>query len=260
MRSNAKPKISATRNYRLFKGSADNRPLDMKRHKKLEKSMRLYGFLSCFPIVCCRNGDKALIVKDGQHRLAIAETLGLPVYYTEESVDFDVSLVNDTPKVWQLRDHAMKYAANGNGQYQRILDFAEAHKLPLGTAASLLAGTTSWGNCKEAFIDGKFVVKDQTWADAVASVYGPMTAISSSLRNARFVEACMAICRVEEFDAKRLLRNAARCREKLVSFSTKDAYLEMLEEVYNFGHHKLIGLKAAATMAMRERIPIQLKK
>jgi hypothetical protein len=63
----------------------------------------------------------------------------------------------------------------------------------------------------------------------------------------------MAITRVEEFDARRLIQNAERCREKLVAFSTREAFLDMLETVYNFGRNKLVGLKALATMALRDR-------
>lgn len=67
----------------------------------------------------------------------------------------------------------------------------------------------------------------------------------------------MSVCRVPDFDAGRLLQCAARCRERLVSYSTRDAYLGMLEEVYNFGRKQLFGLKSAAVMAMRDRFPIR---
>jgi ParB-like chromosome segregation protein Spo0J len=77
-------KIVNTRNYRLFeRDSGENRPLDIKKHKKLMESMKKYGFLEVFPVVVTRNGGDKLIVKDGQHRIAIAEALGLPVYYVE---------------------------------------------------------------------------------------------------------------------------------------------------------------------------------
>jgi len=246
-------KISATKNYRLFGGSDENRPLDLRKHKKLMDSMKEYGFLESYPIVCHRNGDKHLIVKDGQHRLAVAEALGLPVYWVEEAVDFDVAKINCTPKTWTLRDFAQKHAKNGKAAYQEGLEFVEQHRLPIGTAFSLLAGTTTFSNVQNSFYDGSFSIRDRQWADAVAGIYGPLVEMSVDIRNARFVEACMAVCRVKEFDAKRLLQNAKRCREKLVSFSTRDAYLDMLEAIYNYGRKTLVGLKAEATMVMRER-------
>lgn len=246
-------KINATKNYRLFGRNPDNRPLDMKKHKKLQDSMKVYGFLPCFPIVCYRNGDKHLIVKDGQHRLMIAESFGLPVYWVEENTDFDIAVINNAAKTWQLIDYARKYATNGVVAYKEVIEFSEAHRLPIGTSVALLAGTTSWGNTRDTFYDGSFKVRDRKWADAVASVYGPIVAIAPAVRNARFIEACMAACRVPEFDPKRMVQNAERCREKLLSYSTRDAYLDMMESIYNFGRKQLLGLKAAATMVMRER-------
>jgi hypothetical protein len=252
--SDSARKIQATKNYGLFtRHSNENRKFDMAKHRKLLESMKLYGFLKCFPIVCIRDKNGNLIVKDGQHRIAIAQTLGLPVYWVETSEDFDVALVNSAAKPWIVRDYAEKHAANGLRAYSEGLAFADEHHLPVGTAFSLLAGTTSFTNVQEAYISGKFVVKDREWADAVAGIYGPLVALSPAIRNARFIEACMAVCRVPDFDAKRLLDNAKRCRDKLVSYGTRDAFLDMLEQVYNFGRVKMVGLKVAGIMAMRER-------
>ena len=254
-------KIRTTKDYGLFqRHSEENRPLDMRKRKKLLESMKLYGFLRCFPIVAVRDGKGTLIVKDGQHRLAIAEKLGLPVYWIEETTDFDVAIVNSAAKGWNLRDYAQKHAANGIKAYQEGLDFAAQYGLSIGPSFALLAGTTSFTNCQAAFMDGTFRIKDRPYADAVAGIYGPLTILSAAVKNARFIEACMMVCRVESFNGKRLLANAERCREKLAAYSTKDAYLDMLEAVYNFGRKEVVGLKAAAIMAMRQRSAVAPKK
>lgn len=153
-------KIQATKNYRLFRRSDENRPTDLKKHKKLEQSMQHYGFLASFPIVCARDKDGNLIVKDGQHRLAIAEKLGLTVFWVEETTEFDIAEINGTGKIWTVRDYAETHAANGLQQYQDGLDFANTHGLSIGTAFALLAGTTSFGNCINQFQDGTFKIKD----------------------------------------------------------------------------------------------------
>jgi hypothetical protein len=252
-------KIQMTRDYRMFTRNPENRPIDARKHRKLKESMEKYGFLKCFPVVVNRRGN-LLTVKDGQHRLMFAAEMGLPVWWVEEEVDFDVADINCTSKVWVLKDYAMKYAANGVKAYAEGLEFAQQYGLSVGTAFALLAGTTSFNNCQEQFIDGTFKVKDRPWADTVAGIYGPLVVMSSHLKNTRFIEACMAVCRVPDFDPKRLLQGAARCREKLVSFSTRDAYLDMVEEVYNYGRKHLVGLKALAMMAMRERNVAKVKK
>lgn len=253
-------KIQTTKNYRLFSRSDENRPTDLRKHKKLERSLRKYGFLRSFPIVCHRNKAGSLIVKDGQHRLAIAESLGLAVHWVEEAVDFDIAEINCSPIGWTVRDYAQKHMSNGKADYEEGLDFAAEFGLPIGNAFALLAGTTNYGNIREVFQSGDFRVKDRDWARAVAGIYAPLCAMSHGVHNVRFLEACMGVCRVEEFDAKRLLHSAGRCREKLVSYSTKEAYLDMLESIYNFHRSRLFGLKAAAVMAMRERNPATAEK
>jgi hypothetical protein len=253
-------KISITKDYRLFGRSDENRPLNIKKHRRLELSMKEYGFLPSFPVVCFRDANGKLIVKDGQHRLAIAETLGLAVPWTEEVIDFDVAKINCAGEKWQLKDYALKYSRNGLKQYQEGMEFAEEYGLSIGIAFALLAGTTCFGNVEAAYVTGNFQIKDRAWAEAVAFIFSRMVAISPSLRKNTFVEACMAVTRVDGFDAKRLIQGAERCREKLVSFSTRDAFLDMIETVYNFGRAKLVGLKALATMAMRDRNAIVVKK
>ncbi len=215
--------------------------------------MKLYGFIPSFPIICHRDSKGHLHIKDGQHRLAFAETLGLPVHWVEEPIEFDIALINSTAKVWVMRDFAEKHAANGKQDYRNGLDFADKHKLSIGTAFSLLAGTTGFTNVAEDFRNGNFKIKDREWAEAVAGIYVPISTMAPATKNMRLVEACMAICRVAGFDASRLLSGAERCREKLVSYSTREAYLEMLEHIYNFGRTKLVALKIEALKVMRSR-------
>lgn len=245
--------VNVTKDYRLFERSDDNRVVNLKKRKKLVESMKLYGFLRSFPICCVRNGDKHLVVKDGQHRLAIAEQLGLPVYWIEETTDFDVAIVNSTSKTWVLRDYAEKYARNGCRQYATGVEFADRFGVPIGTAFSLLAGTTSFTNIQPEFVAGKFKIKDLEWAECVGTVYSGVVEISPDVRSVRFIEACMACARVNGFDAARIIHNARQCRERLVSYSTRDAFLEMMEYVYNFKRQKTLPLKFLAVQAMRER-------
>lgn len=247
--------ISQTTNYRLFKISEENRELDLQKHGRLKKVMQEYGYLWPFPIVCVRDENKELVVKDGQHRLALAEELGLPVAYVVSDVDFDIAKVNCTAKLWTLRDYAVKHVANGLQDYEDGLNFCEAYSLPISIGFALLAGTTTFGNTGDAFRSGQFKIKDRAWAEIVAGIYSALSEMAKEIKNARFTEACMAVCRVDEFDPKRLIQGAKRCREKLVSYSTRDAYLAMLEEVYNFGRRSQVPLKFMAVEAMKSRNP-----
>ena len=252
----ATAKIQATKNYRLFRRhEGENRRLEVAKRRKLKDSMKLYGFLKCFPIVCYRDKDGNLVVKDGQHRLTIAEELGLTVYFVVEETDFDVAIVNSAAKGWSNNDYAWKHAANGTAAYQEILDFSERFSIAVSLSATLLSGQSSFGNIRHHFQDGTFKIKDRRWAEAVAGLYSQMRRLSPALSNNHFLSACQAVCRVPEFDSARLLKCAERCIDKLVTYGNRDSYLSMIEEIYNFGRANKHALKIPAISAMRERDP-----
>jgi len=237
----------------MFKIVDENRPLKLDRHKKLRDSMQKYGFLKSFPVACIKNGTKHVTVKDGQHRIAIAEELGLDVFYYVDDVDFDVAEVNCTAKTWTLQDYCEKYAANGNKHYQKALEFAEQYKLPLSKSLTLLSGKKNVGGISAAFIQaGDFVVRSEPFAHEVAGVYVAMISLSKELRANAFLGALiMAFC-VNDFDGNRLVRKASKCRERLVSYSTKEAFLDMIEEVYNFKQRKLQAIKLPALQQVKD--------
>lgn len=255
----ASPKIVSTRNYRMFRRSDDNRIVDLKQHKNLRDSMKKYGFLSSFPIVCHRNGDGGLVVDDGQHRLAIAEELGLPVHYVAEQAQFDIALINSTAKVWTIGDYAAKYAANGIDSYIEGLQFAEQYGIPVGNAFALLAGTVSVNNVIEDYRGGTFQVKEREHAHMVAGLYSRLAELSPCMKTNQCVYACISVCRVEGFEPDRLITSASRNREKLVKYATKDGFLELFDELYNFKYSKKVPLKFMAMEAMKARNAITVK-
>jgi hypothetical protein len=214
--------------------------------------MQQYGFLPYFPIACVRNGEKHLIVQDGQHRLAFAEKLGLPVFYMVDQ-PFDIARVNGTQEKWATRNYAETFAAQGKQAYAQGLEFADRHGISVGVAFALLAGTTQFTNTHGDYYTGNFKIKDQPWAETVAAIYGQIVKAAPRCRNARLIEAAMAVARVDKFDVQRLLGGIDRCREKLIPYATKEAYLDMLEEIYNYGRKQLVGLKVEAINAMRAR-------
>lgn len=249
----AAKKILTTTNYDLFERSEDNRDTNLSGRKKLIASMEKYGFLSAFPVVVRRGKGGRLVVVDGQHRLAVARHLGLPVAYVEEDTEFVTAEVNETMKTWGLIDYVQTWAGKGNQDMIEAQRFAAEHGISIGKACSILAGTVSTSNVEAAIKGGTFRVKDREWAAVVATIYVAISRLSRDLSKTRFLEACMAVTRVKGFDAERLIAGAKRCREKLAGYSTRDANLDMLEEVYNFGRKQMCSLKVAALMALRER-------
>lgn len=249
------PKVSVTKNYRMFHNVIENRDLELPKHRKLRLSMQEYGFLASFPIVCIRNKDANLEVRDGQHRLAIAETLDLPVYWIEETVDFDIAKVNSTQKPWSILDYATNFSKRGVKSYSDLIEFSEKHTIGLSLSACLLTGNTTFGNVSDQFYRGEFIITELHLAHSVAILYGEFIRADKRLKTSRLVEALLACGRVKGFDNDRLAANVTRCQSKLKPYSTRDAYLGMLEEVYNYHQPKLVPLKMHAIQAMRARNP-----
>ena len=252
------PKIQVTRNYRLFERSINNRLVTPEEHALLRESLQEYGFLPYLPIICIRDeGTGKRFVKDGQNRLVLAEELGLPVFFVDcdPSHDFDVAKLARTGKAWKVRDFAAMHAANGIPAYVDGLKFAEENNLPVGLAFAMLGGCTNYSLISPAFIAGEFKIKDRAWANLVAATYLALVRINSKVKGVRFLLSVSSVCRVPEFSRGRLLAGAERQRDKLVPYATGDAYLSLLECLYNYGQSKAnkFPLKIEAQRIAAER-------
>lgn len=253
MSRTSKPTIKVTKNYDLFERSADNRQVHVKKHKKLEASIKENGFLPYWPIVTHRNGTGKMKVLDGQHRLAFAEKLGTQVYYIEAGEEFDIAEINNTQKTWQLVDYVEVFIGQGKKDYKEALEFSESHKLSIGRALAVLAGFTSVNPCKNDVERGTYKVKDREYADRVASTYCPAVELEKSIRKDCFLDACMAACRVDEFEPRRFVDGAKKCRSKLVNYGDRDGFLQMMEDIYNHNRRTLFPLRIKAIEVMRGR-------
>lgn len=255
----ATPKISVTKNYRMFKLADDNRKLNLPKHRKLKASMQENGYFPWMPVICVRDGKGNLVVRDGQHRLAIAETLGLEVYWVEVSQDFDIAQLNSTSVVWNIRDYAETFAKNGKHAYIAMLEFADRHQVGVAVSAMLLGGTCTFSNCSKAFYDGEFKIKEQELAESVAELYSTIVRADKRLKTQRLLDALVAVSRVSGFSVKRLLTTVERCPDKLKQYASRDGFLEMLEDIYNHHQKTLVPLKINAIQAMRDRNPFTAK-
>lgn len=254
-----KYEIKRTKNYQLFTHSKDNRGIELGRteRKALEVSMKKYGFIPAFPIVCYRREGR-LVLKDGQGRLATAQKLGLEVYYVVVEQDFDLAQINGCVAKWNWNDFATKFAADGNDNYQQVMEFSAVHGIKIATAATILCGNDPTGMTKTSkkFKAGTFEVRSTAHAETVARAYNRLGDIQKSIRNKKLIRALHMLVCVPGFDIERLLSGAKRQPERLVNFGTTDAYLSMLEDVYNFGRKVKEPVKIAAENVARAKNPI----
>lgn len=247
--------LRTTKDYSMFEQSNDNRPVNLDKRKKLMLSMQEHGFLPAYPLHVNRTRSGKLLIRDGQHRFAVAQKLGLAVWYVVLDDDINIADINNTQIPWNPVDYIMSFAAQGKNDYAELNDFRVRHHLPAMSAAAILSGCQAISNIKPRFVAGEFKVKNRERAEVIGATYSALCNLNRKVRNARCLAAVYACAHVPTFDHKRLLAGAERCIDKLVSYSTNDAYLTMLEDIYNFGRKQREPLKIPAQNIMRQRNP-----
>jgi hypothetical protein len=236
----------------MFSVSQRNRGYSEGHARKLAVSMKEYGWIPAFPMLVVRTA-KGLEIVDGQHRYAVAQLLGIAVWFVELAGNFDVAQINAPQIPWSIRDYTKFYSDQGSEQYVAAVEFAEAHSLCTGTAAALLCGTAAFTNVKRAWFAGSYKITERRYAESVARVYDALRNIARDAVNRSLLYAIMGAARLSAFDPDRLIRKAMQCPEKLKKFGTRDGALRMLEDIYNHGRGDKIPIHCDATAILAER-------
>jgi hypothetical protein len=117
-----------------------------------------------------------LEVYDGKIRLEAARRLNLELTYLvdEQLTVGDIIQDRGDARGWEFDQYCLYYAEQGRGEYKRLLDFAKENDLPLGAAASLLAGGKAEAPKTEVvltdFKRGRFRVTSEAHAKQVVAI------------------------------------------------------------------------------------------
>jgi len=231
-----KPKLESTTDYGMFEMHPCNRPLAEK--PELEQSMKTHGFMPSGAIHVRKNGSGKFKVIRGHHRLHCAKRLKLPVFYIVDETEVDIfDLEGDSRVAWNMPDFTAARAAAGDKACAQLLEFQRKHHLPIGAAASLIAGeSASSHNAQRLVKQGKFKAGDQAHANAVVR-------ITDALRDAGlefasswlFVQAMSRALRVPEFDGEAFLAKARLYPMNLHRRASAGEYIDEIEALYNYG-------------------------
>src|SRR5690606_32281431 len=131
-----KGKILQTTDYGQFKIKKGNREINRGTVNRLMKAISKKNMLSANPIIV----NSKLEVIDGQHRLAAAQQLGVPINYVifnPASLE-EIQMLNVNMKPWSSLDFLQSYIAVGKKEYKDFKDFYEKYRYPLYVALNLL--------------------------------------------------------------------------------------------------------------------------
>lgn len=245
--------IQKTKNYGMFFYDNENRGVNLKGsvRKTLRTSMQKYGWIPGAPMMAKRIGGK-MIIKDGQHRFAIAKELGLEVPFIVISEDVEPSLFNGGGRVWSNDDYVTSFAAKGKDDYIELREFSSEHNIPMNCASVLLGG----GN-HQAIRRGSWRITNRKQAEDVMSIYSQLCEVNDDVGVRSLIGALHAIAHVKSIDMRRLVVAAKRHPKMLHRVSNRDDALIMLEDLYNYGKHQKDPIKMMAENALRSKMLVK---
>jgi len=227
-------RVQYTKNYSKFKKVHSNRSLKTGILNKIKKSMVENG-LMVDPIKVNEHNE----VIDGQHRLHMAQELGLGIYYIKVKGIGKKEMItqNSTGSMWNLRDFLGTYVKDGNPNYIKIQKFMYEFPMFSITDSCVFLNGGNQNIKGDTFRDGMYVAGSLNTARELAmsvmklkDVY-PLgytrtvfvrTLLSTNLRNRDFT--------MEEFVKKsKVVPN-----EYFQIKGDRKGYKRMIEDIYNY--------------------------
>lgn len=252
-------KLCSTKDYSRFVHSKENRPVvkNCRHIKDLMAKMREVGFLVSEPISVWKRPDRKLEVLNGQHRLEAAKKLGIEVWYVVEEERYSPA---ELPvRRWQNVGFVKHYVRKGKEAYRRLQAFYRRHKIPVGYAGDLLTRALSVGTTSATIRDGSFQITEdgERYANRVVSTWRRAYENYPCLKNKAFLGALMMVFRLDNFEPVRLIKKIETCAERIQPFSTRERFLEMIDDIYNYRvpleKQQPIGLEARKVQARHSK-------
>jgi len=226
-------KLYSTKDYELFVPCEYNR--DVKKTKLLEKSMRKYGFDDGLPIRCRPMADGRLAVTHGHHRLHVAQSLQLPVWFIVASRDIPMFESEASSHQWNVSDYAVARERAGERDASEALQFHRETGISLQQSISLVGGECAGSSNKAVQLKmGTYKAKDNKHAREVKEVVVFLKNIGCSFATkSYFVNAISKCLMLDEFDIGTFLHKCRTHQNIMEDRRNVDDFLDLIELVYN---------------------------
>jgi uncharacterized protein YktA (UPF0223 family) len=229
------PVIKKTTNYSDFKTVTGNRLLNKKHYKTLLQAINERNLLALNPIIVNNNME----VIDGQHRLQVAKTLNIPIYYVKgNGLNYqDVVMFNNTMRSWTMEDYARGYIALGFKEYAALERFKNKWHFSMSNAMAILSGD---GQVHKAiyskFKHGLFEVANLDWANEFAQKLHDVVPFTSenTWKDRDFIRA-LSILYDKGIDHGTLVERLSRFGSVIYRRANVTDYLRTFEDIYNQG-------------------------
>lgn len=234
--------VYSTKDYNKFKFRGDNRIVKESHVKGLIENMKLRGWEPGSYVVINEKGE----VIDGQHRVKAAIQAGVAVHYTiEKKAGFEtIRNLNRNQKNWAITDHIHGFVEENNPHYIKLNNFIKEYKELKVTECMMLCKNSFSSVPRSEFESGNFTTRDMTkareWGDYIMSLKPFFKGYNRSI----FVRALVKVLsKKQEFKFDKFLHKV-QLRPNLIRMcGTVEQYVEMIEEIYNFGSRDKINLR-----------------
>lgn len=260
-------KIKETGDYSLFDSYEVNRVVNKqtKRYRRLKASMKKYGWIPAHPLHVVPGPGGRLKIKAGHHRFAAAVELKIPVRYVVCN-DNGISIyeLESPSEPWNTKDFLDSYAKGGNKTYVFIKEYCQRTGVGLSAALSLFngySGASYSTNISDKIKDGTFEIKDYHHPEIVAALISAAgSAGFAGAANRNFVAALSKVVKTAGVDLDRLKAKMKAHPYLFQKCASVDAYLAMLEEIYNRQRSDKVPLAFLANSAARARNAVTPKQ
>ena len=222
--------IYETKDYNSFTLLKENREIKKSHVDYFVKELKKNGQQIPFKV---SNKNEIL---EGQHRFTACKILNIPFqfFYSTKKESKEVqlkSLINLQKGLnWSLKNYLDTQLVIGNENYLGFQKLYEKHScFSLSTLVELTtAGST------ELFKDGRLKNTYFNFADEILSSVKRLKPFYKFYNRSTFVIALARIAKHKEFDIKYFEEKAYTCSNLLVGCNGRDAYMDMIINLYNF--------------------------
>ncbi len=230
--------IYVSYDYDMFKILVGNREFRPGHIKNLIESFEQKQLISAVIV----NENYEII--DGQHRFMAAKATNGPVYFIiAEGYGLpEVQTYNTNSKDWHNDEHMHSYCARGIQDYIVYRDFKIQYSFGHQETLALLLGSTA--NFSKVFKDGYLKINSVDKAVDVANMLLDFKQLYKGFKRKSFVYAYIELVNnVKGFNHKEMLKKVSLRPTELVDCTTKESYLVLLENMYNYHRAKTAQLR-----------------
>lgn len=225
-------RIQSTNQYQLFGTISSNRKVDRQHVKRLAEAIEYNNLLHLNPIIV----NASMQVIDGQHRLAAAKMLKIPIYYVQDEkvTKGQIAALNTNQKNWSTMDYVNYWTVEKRDGFKELTKFIEDSGLPVSAAVNLMAEDTKGAlkDMREGWMDignMDMAYKIANFMKNVAELYNYGWFINGGV-----AKALRRMWEHPDFKPEEFAEKIAFQPRSVVPCTSDKNYLAMFSEIYNW--------------------------